>query len=138
MVKFKVVIGTKSGKTLQKELSDEESKHFLGKTIKDVVKGELIGFPGYEFLITGGSDHCGFPMRWDVTGTKRAKILAVAPTVGIKKKPKSKKAKLRKLVCGNTIHEKIAQINIKVIKEGPKPLFEEKKESAEAPAEKKE
>ncbi len=133
MVKFKVVIGTKSGKSLQKELSEEESKYFLGKILKEAIKGDLIGFPGYEFLITGGSDYCGFPMRWDVNGTGRNKILAVAPTTGLKRRSQSKKAKVRKLVCGNSVHEKIAQVNLKVLKEGSNPLFEEPKAPEEKP-----
>ncbi len=130
MPKFRVVIGTSSGKCLQKELAEDESKHFIGKQLKESIKGELIGFPGYEFLITGGSDYCGFPMRWDVAGTNRQQILVVAPTVGVKKASKSKKARVRKLVCGNTIHDKTVQINLKIVKEGHAPLFEEKKEEA--------
>ena len=69
-------------------------------------------------------------MRWDVAGTGRQQILVVAPTVGVKKTSKSKKARVRKLVCGNTIHDKIVQVNLKVSKEGSAPLFEEKKEEA--------
>lgn len=134
MPKFRVVIGASSGKCLQKELTEDESKHLIGKRLKEALKGDLIGFPGYEFLITGGSDYCGFPMRWDVAGTGRQQILVVAPTVGVKKPSKSKKARVRKLVCGNTIHDKIVQVNLKVSKEGQAPLFEEKKEETKQTA----
>jgi ribosomal protein S6E (S10) len=69
-------------------------------------------------------------MRKDVQGTARKRILAVEG-VGIKKKAKG--IKQRKSVCGNTVHDKIVQINLKVLKEGNEELFkaEEKKEVKE-------
>ena len=60
---IKLVFGLKNGTSLQKDLPDAEAKVLVGKKIKDHIKGELIGFPGYEFELTGGSDYCGFPMR---------------------------------------------------------------------------
>jgi len=64
MVDFKLSIADpKSGKTYQKEAKDKEAAPFVGKNIGEQIKGEIIGLAGYEFLITGGSDNCGFPMR---------------------------------------------------------------------------
>lgn len=131
MVSFKLVIGTKDGKCVQKELQEPEAKVFLGKKIGDVVSGDLVGFGGYEFMVTGGSDYCGFPMRKDIEGFARKRILAVEG-IGLKKKAKG--VRVRKTVCGNTIHPKISQVNLKVTKEGKEPLVskeevkEEKKE----------
>ncbi len=127
MTAFKIVIGTKKGKCLQKELSEDESSNFIGKKIRDTISGDLLGFLGYEFEITGGSDNCGFPMRRDVDGTSRKKIFAVKG-IGLKKKGKG--VKVRKTVAGNTINEKTSQINLKVLKEGKQPLIEEKKEES--------
>jgi small subunit ribosomal protein S6e len=138
---FNVVIGTKQGKCIQKEVSEEDSKGFIGKKIGETLKGELIGLTGYEFLITGGSDHAGFPMRKDIQGPGRKRILAVK---GIGVKIKRKGSRQRKTVCGNTIHDKISQINLKVVKEGKTPLAVPKEEGKaegkkeEKPAEKKE
>jgi len=133
MAEFKVVIAdTKSGKSKQLQLSSENSKALIGKKIKETFKGETIDLPGYELEITGGSDHAGFPMRPDVPGAGRKKILA-GKSVGIRKL-KNKSDRIRKTVCGNTIHEKTAQINIKILKMGPKNIFEEEK-AEEAPAE---
>ena len=57
------------GKGLSKLIEIDESKfRFEGMKIGDVIKGGLIGFPNYEFQITGGSDSSGFPMRKDVHG----------------------------------------------------------------------
>ena len=130
MTSFKIVIGTKSGKCAQKELTEEESSNLIGKKIGEAVKGEDIGFAGYEFLITGGSDHCGFPMRADIDGPIRKRIFAVQG-VGLKKKGKG--VKVRKTVCGNTVHAKTSQINLKVVKEGKEPLIEAKEEEKEKP-----
>jgi len=139
MVGFKVVIGTKDGKCVQKEVPEEDSKNLVGKKIGETVKGEIIGLTGYEFEITGGTDYAGFPMRKDIAGTGRKRILAVCG-VGLKKKAKG--LRIRKTVCGNTIHAKISQINLKVLKEGKEKLgaAPEPKEGEapkEAPAEEK-
>jgi small subunit ribosomal protein S6e len=138
MVDFKVVISTKDGKSVQREVKEPESAVFLGKKIGEVIKGEPINLLGYELQITGGSDYCGFPMRKDVPGTGRKRILAVSG-VGLRKKGKGQRQ--RKTVCGNTIHAKISQINLKVVKEGKEKLGgePEKKEekSKEVKAEEK-
>ena len=119
MVTFKLVFGLKNGKCVQKELPETESKKVLGKQIGDKINGDDIGFPGYEFELTGGSDYCGFPMRKDNPGMARKKILAVQG-IGMKKIAKGMRQK--KTVCGNTVHIKISQVNLKVLKEGKDPL----------------
>jgi len=132
MTEFKLVIGDpKTGKSYQREVKEQDAALFLGKKIRDVIKGESIGLQGYEFEITGGSDDCGFPMRYDVEGTARKRVLAVQG-LGIKKKEKG--IRQRKAVCGNKIHEKISQINLKVLKEGKESL-EVAPEAEEKPAE---
>ena len=132
MAQFKIVIGTKAGKCLQREVKEPESNVFIGKHISEIVKGDFFGFSGYEFEITGGSDDAGFPMRKDVQGSVRKKILAVQG-VGIHKKNKGQKQ--RKTVFGNTISSKIVQINLKVVKEGTEPLpIPVKEAKQEAPA----
>jgi len=119
MVSFKVVIGTKEGKCLQKDVAEPDANAFLGKKIGDKILGESLGFAGYEFEITGGSDYAGFPMRQDISGVGRKRILAVEG-IGLKKIAKG--IRVRKTVCGNTIHPKIIQINLKVTKPGSAPL----------------
>lgn len=128
MVNFKVVIGTKEGKCVQKDIQEPEAKTFLGKKIGDTISGDHIGLAGYEFMVMGGSDYCGFPMRKDVEGFARKRILAIS---GVGLKQKAKGIRQRKTVCGNTIHPKIVQVNLKITKEGkepiPIPVKEEKK-----------
>jgi len=129
MAEFKLVIGNpKTGKCYQRTVRDNDAKPFLGKKIGDKVQGNSFGLPGYEFEITGGSDYCGFPMRKDVIGVSRKRILATK-SVGIKKVRKG--MLVRKTVAGNTIHAKISQINLKIIKHGKTSLEVQKSESKE-------
>lgn len=129
MAEFKLVISDpKTGKSYQKEVKDPNSKRFIGLKVGENVKGETIDLTGYEFLITGGSDNCGFPMRKDVTGMGRKRIL-ITKGIGLKKVARG--IRYRTTVCGNTIHSKISQINLKIIKEGKEKLAPEKEEKKE-------
>lgn len=119
----------KSGKTYKKELTTEQSEALFGKKIGDVIVGSSVGFDGYEFTITGGSDDCGFPMRKDIEGGLKRKILS-AKGKGIKLKRKG--LRVRKTVAGNTVYEKTSQINAIVTKEGKAPLAEEKSEDTQS------
>ncbi len=115
----------KSKKTLQVELDDQNSARLHGKKIGETFKGELVDKPGYEFQITGGSDKAGFPMRFDVDGEGRKKILI---TTGIGNRKRRKGMRLRRTVAGNTVGAQTVQVNVKVVKHGKTPLFEEPKE----------
>lgn len=129
MTEFKIVIGMKDGKSLQKELKGGEADALHNKKIGDKIPGEPIGFPGYEFLVTGGSDKCGFPMRKGIHQA-RQKIFLKGRTVGYSGKDRNKKAQpgliTRKTVCGDRISKIIHQVNLKVLKEGHQPLIEPK------------
>lgn len=125
---------SKTGKSYKRELKGQDSKVLIGKKIGDIVKGDNIGFSGYEFQLTGGSDDCGFPMRRDVEGITRRKIYTVK-SKGIRIGEKG--IKVRKTVAGNTIGVKTSQVNLKIVKEGKEKFAEEKKEGEEAAKEEK-
>lgn len=121
MADIKVNIGdSKTKKTYNKTLTAETAQPFLGRKIGDVVKGDLLELPGYELQIVGGSDNSGFPMRRDVQGSAKKKILIVGG-IGLRNTDRNGK-KLRKTVAGNTIYEKTSQINLKVTKWGKGPI----------------
>lgn len=110
------------GKGLSKLIQIDEKKfHFEGMKIGDIIKGGLIGFPNYEFQITGGSDFSGFPMRKDVHGPVKKRILVAKHGIGYK--PKRKGQKRRKTVRGNEISFDMTLINLKVVKYGEAELF---------------
>ena len=110
------------GKGLSKLIQIEEKKfHFEGMKIGDIIKGGLIGFPNYEFEITGGSDASGFPMRKDVHGPVKKRILVSKRGIGYR--PKRKGQKRRKMVRGNEISYDMTLLNLKVVKYGEAELF---------------
>ncbi len=129
MVEFKLTIGDpKTKKCFQRTVSENAAKSLIGLKIGDTVKGESINLEGYEFLITGGSDFCGFPMRKGILGVRK-RILAQGG-VGFRKSVRG--IRKRKTVCGETINDKISQINLKVLKHGKAPLVAEEPKEGEA------
>ncbi len=117
---MQVVISDKSGKSYKLEGKDAEvSALFVGKKIGEVVDGDLIGLSGYMLEIRGGSDRDGVPMRADVPGTGRKRILIASPP-GYR--PREKGKRRRKYVRGNEISPDIVQINVKVRMYGHQPL----------------
>jgi small subunit ribosomal protein S6e len=136
---FKIVVSDpKTRRTYQKEVGEKESG-LMGRKIGDKVKGDFLGLHGYEFQVTGGSDKQGFPMRQDIPGAARKKMLLTGgpgfhPTEGGERR--------RKIVRGNTVSEEIAQVNMKAVVHGKDSLAklfgkEEKEEKKEAKAEHK-
>lgn len=123
MVEFKVVISDpKDGRAYQKVVSGANANKLIGKQIGDVVNGTLVDLPpDYELQITGGSDKDGFPMRPDIPGTGRRRILLSG---GVGYNPKEKGVRRRKTVRGRVISTDIVQINMKVVKHGKIPLEE--------------
>ena len=115
---FRIVVSGKDGKAFQK---DVDAPSLVGLKIGDSVDGSLVGLNGYNLEITGGSDKEGFPMRRDLPGLARKRILLTdstgynAPQAGVRK---------RKSVRGNTVSELIMQINMKVVAAGEKPVHE--------------
>src|SRR3989338_2359192 len=122
MADFKLCIGDPaSGKSFQKEVRDADAKPFLGMNVGEKIKGEAIGLSGYEFLITCGSDNCGFPMRRGIQGIR--KKLSLLGGVGLHRSP-GRGIRKKKTVCGQKISEKITQINLVPTKAGNKTLAE--------------
>ena len=112
---------------------------FSGKKIGDKIEGrdikEFSHLKDYEFLITGLSDKAGFPSLVQVEGISRKRVLLTRGKAMLKKKPRG--LRLRRTVRGNTISQEIAQINLKVVKQGSISLNEIFKKSEEAKEETK-
>lgn len=109
-MEIKLVISLKNGKSYPKTI---EGNILMEQKVGSKIDGNMIGFPNSEFLITGGSDSSGFPMRKDIQGTVRKKILS-GKCVGIKKIEKD--GIKRKTVVGRKINEKTAQVNLQLLK----------------------
>ncbi|MBW2976879.1 30S ribosomal protein S6e [Candidatus Woesearchaeota archaeon] len=132
MKSFKINIADPNTKKCYKtEVKDAQAAPFIGLNIGEKIDGNKIGFDGYEFLVTGGTDYCGFPMRRGILGIR--KKITIYKGLGFRGGLKG--IKRRKTVCGHKISEKISAINLKVLKEGAKKLsdmFGSKKEAGEA------
>ena len=122
---YKLNISSEKGLSKLIEI-DEKKFRFDGMKIGETIKGGLIGFPNYEFKITGGSDASGFPMRKDVHGPVKKRILVSKKGIGYK--PKRKGEKKRKTVRGNEITFDMTLINLKVLKYGETELFKKAEE----------
>jgi len=129
-VEFKVVISDPgTGKAYQKVISGANANKLIGKEVGDAVNGTVVELPpDYELQITGGSDKDGFPIRPDIPGPVRKRILLSG---GIGYRPREKGIRKKKMVRGRTITRDIVQINMKVVKHGKIPLEEYFKQSQE-------
>lgn len=120
MVEFKVVVNdVKTGKSHQIQVTGHHANSLVGKKIGDEVDGIFVSLPGYKLQITGGTDKDGFPMRADLPGVGRRKLL-LTTSIGFHAKEKGLRKK--KSIRGNTISQDIVQINMKVVKYGPRPI----------------
>lgn len=122
-MEFKVVVSDpRTGRAYQRTVSGANANRLIGKQIGEKISGTILDLPpDYELEITGGSDKDGFPMRPDIPGAGRKKILLSG---GIGFKPKEPGLRKRKIVRGRVISKDILQINLKVVKHGKVPLEE--------------
>ena len=140
---FKAVVNdtdpSNGGKSYAVDISGSNYNHFLGKKIGDDVDGIFIGegeksLGGFKLQITGGSDLTGTPMRADLDGGGRKKVL-VSPSTGFKGHKIVKKKggryrytydglRRRRAFRGNVISSDTRQINLKVVESGNKSLSE--------------
>ncbi|RLI34523.1 30S ribosomal protein S6e [Candidatus Bathyarchaeota archaeon] len=131
MAKFKLIISDPStGRSKVVEVEGPKAVPLLGKRIGEVVDGAFADLPGVKLQVTGGTDKDGFPMRWDVHGGVKTRVILSGPP-GFH--PKRKGERRRKTVRGDTITEDIVQVNMKVV-EG-KLLLEEEKKGEESESE---
>jgi small subunit ribosomal protein S6e len=122
MVRFQLNLA--DGKQSYKKEIDEDAmtRQLIGMSVGDELDGSTIGFDGYKFIITGGSDHSGFPMAPGVEGASPKRILIGHRGVGYK--PKRKGRRRRKRVRGSLISEDNYQINLKIVERGSNPIEE--------------
>ena len=128
MVEFKAVIADpKSGKSYKHDITGHYASALVGKRIGEEVDGLYVGLAGYKLEITGGSDKDGFPMRADLPGPRRKRLL-VSGGVGFH--PTLPGMRRKKAVRGNTVSGDIHQLNLKIVQRGPKSIEDAWKEQA--------
>ncbi len=107
---MKVVIS--EPKTRKAWQVEKEVPMLMGMKIGERFDGSILGLSGFLLQITGGSDKDGFPMRPDMVGAMRKKLLL---SFGPGYVPEKKGIKRRKHVRGNMISDATAQINCKIV-----------------------
>jgi len=137
MAKFKVIVSDpEEGTSKVVELEGTRAAPLVGRKIGETVDGSMFDLPGHKVQIRGGSDKDGFPMKLNVHGGVRRKIILSG---GVGFHPKDDGMRRRKTVRGDVITEEIVQVNAKIVekpkqaKEGKK--AKEKKEQKETVAE---
>ena len=122
MVEFKTVISDpKEKKAYQKVISEDKSNALVGKSVGEEIDGIFLDLPGYRLKITGGSDGSGVPLRGDIEGNQRRKLL-VRESVGFH--PSKHGQRKRKLIRGRNLSSEVSQINLKILEYGPKAIEE--------------
>ena len=109
MPSFKLTVSDQKGKSISRELKDNDANVLLGLQVGQETDASILGMQG-KIKITGGSDKSGVAMRGDVAGVPRKRVL-LSQGVGLQNVKKG--LRKRKLVRGNIISEEIYQINCK-------------------------
>ena len=109
MPSFKLTVSDQKGKSISRELKDNDANVLLGLPVGQETDASILGLQG-KIKITGGSDKSGVAMRGDVAGIPRKRVL-LSKGVGLQDVKKG--LRKRKLVRGNIISEEIYQINCK-------------------------
>ena len=109
MANLKLTISDIKGKSVSKELKDSDVNPLLGLQLGNETDASIVGLTG-KLKLTGGSDKSGVPMRTDVHGAARKKVLLVK---GVGLQDIEYGQRKRKLMRGNTVSEEIYQLNCK-------------------------
>ena len=117
MAKFKIVLSDpETGRSQIVELEGSRAVPLVGRHLGEIIDGTAVGLGGHKLKITGGSDKDGFPMRPDIQGGVKTRVI-LSKGVGIH--PTVEGQRRRKTLRGRVITEEILQVNMKIV-EKPK------------------
>jgi len=111
-----IISDPETGTSQKVELEDARMAPIMGRRIGEVIDGTIADLAGYKIQLTGGTDKDGIPMRPDVHGSVKARIVLSG---GVGYKPKNKGARKRVVVRGNTVSADTTFLNFKIV-EKPK------------------
>ncbi len=119
MAKFKVIVSDpEAGTSKVVELEETRAAPFIGRRLGETLDGSAVDLPAHTVQILGGSDKDGVPMRGNVHGGIRRRVVLSG---GAGFSPKKKGERRRKTVRGNVITDEIVQINMKIVERPAKP-----------------
>jgi small subunit ribosomal protein S6e len=132
MAKFKVIVSDpETGTSKVVELEEARAVPFIGRRIGETMDGAVVDLPAHKLLIRGGSDKDGVPMRPNVHGGVRRRVV-LSGGVGFNATKGGERK--RKAVRGNVITDDIVQINMKIVEKPNKPKEAKPEAQATAPA----
>ena len=119
MAKFKIIVSDpEAGTSKVVELEEARAVPFIGRRLGETLDGAVVDLPAHKVQILGGSDKDGVPMRGNVHGGVRRRVV-LSGGAGFKSERKG--GRKRKTVRGNIITDEIAQINMKIVERPTKP-----------------
>jgi small subunit ribosomal protein S6e len=136
MAKFKIILSDpETGQSQIVELEGPRAVPLVGRRLGETIDGAALGLGGHKVKITGGSDKDGFPMRPDIHGGVKTRVVTAQ---GVGFHPSSKGQRRRKTLRGSVITEEAVQINMKIVEKPKKTGKEKQQQTAEPEAEEKE
>jgi small subunit ribosomal protein S6e len=124
-----IVSDPETGKSQKVELNEDRMSPLIGRRIGEVIDGAIVNLPGQKIKFTGGTDKDGIPMRTDVHGSVKARIILSG---GVGYKPRKKGERKRIVVRGNTISADTTFLNFEIVE---KPKRQRKKREKKKPEE---
>ena len=124
-----IISDPETGTSQKVELEDARMAPIMGRRIGEVIDGTVADLAGYKIQLTGGTDKDGIPMRPDVHGGVKARIVLSG---GVGYKPKNKGERKRVVVRGNTVSVDTTFLNFKIV-EKPKGRKKKAKEPKPEP-----
>lgn len=109
-----VVSDPKKGTSHRIELDDQQLRPLIGTRIGQVIDGTLADLQGFKIKLTGGTDKDGIPMRPDVHGSAKARIVL---SDGVGYNPKRNGERKRKVVRGNIVSVETTFLNFSIVEE---------------------
>ncbi|RLI08861.1 30S ribosomal protein S6e [Candidatus Bathyarchaeota archaeon] len=101
-----------TGTTKKVEIDEDRMRVLIGRRIGEIIDGAVAGMPGYKLQLTGGCDKDGFPMRPDIHGGVKVRILL---SDGPGYRPRRKGERRKKTVRGNTVTPETTFLNLKIV-----------------------
>jgi small subunit ribosomal protein S6e len=124
-----IIADPETGTNEKVELEDARMAPLVGRRIGEVIDGTVADLAGYRLQLTGGTDKDGIPMRPDVHGGVKARVVLSG---GVGYKSRNKGERKRVVVRGNTVTTETTFLNFKIVE---KPKGQKKKKAEPKPEE---
>jgi small subunit ribosomal protein S6e len=123
-----IISDPETGTSQKVELEDSRMGPLVGRRIGEIIEGSVADLAGHQLQLTGGTDKDGIPMRPDVHGSAKSRVILSG---GVGYKPKRKGERKRVVVRGNTVSVETTFLNLKIVE---KPKSTKKTKKNEEPA----